>query len=295
MRTFQKIAQLRSYLRTARTEGQSIGFVPTMGALHEGHLTLFRRARAECDRVVVSIFVNPTQFSPNEDLNAYPRDLISDQKLASQENVDALFCPEVEEMFPEGFQTGVELPELSQKLEGASRPGHFRGVATVVTKLLNIVTPDRAYFGMKDYQQLLVIERMIRDLNMQVEVIGVPTVREADGLAMSSRNAYLSQDDRKTASSLYTVLKHAESLALTGTVTPKTIESEMFSLISSLPNATVDYIALVDPETLLPVEAFEDRPILVALAVRIGKTRLIDNMLIATEGVSTHRPRSVRG
>ncbi|HZO89259.1 MAG TPA: pantoate--beta-alanine ligase [Chthonomonadaceae bacterium] len=291
MRTFEHIGPLRTYLRGLRAEGKTVGFVPTMGALHAGHLTLIRRAKSDCDVTVISVFVNPTQFGPHEDFAAYPRNLGRDQKLASDEGVDALFAPSVEELYPAGFQTSVEVAELSAVLEGARRPGHFRGVATVVTKLFNIVQPDRAYFGQKDYQQLLLIERLVRDLNIPTTIVPVPTVREPDGLAMSSRNAYLSPEERRAATVLYRALQRAEELVKAGATDPVQVQAELEALIASEPLAQSDYVALVHPDTLQPVTTLADAVTLVALAVRIGKVRLIDNALIAPNGVPIVRNR----
>lgn len=291
MRTFDQIVPLRAYLRGVRAEGKSVGLAPTMGALHEGHLSLFRRAKSDCDVVVVSIFVNPTQFGPNEDFAAYPRDLNRDMPLAAHEEVDALFMPAVEQIYPPGFQTYVEVTELEKALEGAHRPGHFRGVATVVTKLFNIVQPDRAYFGQKDYQQFLIIEQMVRDLNQPLALVMAPTVREPDGLALSSRNAYLSPEERQAATVLYRALQMAEARVREGARDPERLRQELEALIAAEPLATPDYVALVHPDTLQPVTTLDDAVTLVALAVRIGRTRLIDNMLVAPEGVPISRNR----
>lgn len=294
MRTFQQVGPLRTYLRGIREEGKAVGFVPTMGALHEGHLSLIRRARADCDLVVVSLFVNPTQFGPEEDFSRYPRDLNRDLQLTSHEGVDALFAPSVEEMYPSGFQTFVEVPELSATLEGVVRPGHLRGVATIVTKLLNIVQPARAYFGQKDYQQFLVIERVARDLNLTAAIVMVPTAREADGVAMSSRNVYLSPEERQAATVLYRALQRAEGLVKGGERDPKKALQELEALIAEEPLATIDYVRLVHPDTLESVATLEDAVTLVALAVRIGKIRLIDNGFVAPEGIPLSKHRLVR-
>ena len=291
MRTFQQVSPLRAYLRGIRQEGKTIGFVPTMGALHEGHLTLARRARGDCELVIMSVFVNPTQFGPNEDFAAYPRDLNRDLTLASQAGVDALFCPELGEIYPSGSETIVDVPHLGSVLEGAIRPGHFQGVATVVTKLLNIVQPERAYFGQKDYQQLLVIERVARDLHLSSKIVLVPTVREPDGLALSSRNAYLSVGERQAAPLLYRCLQRAQERVDAGETDPSRIRQELESLIAEEPLATLDYVALANPDTLEPVASFAESVTLVALAVRIGKTRLIDNALIAPEGTPIPKNR----
>ncbi|NLG83579.1 MAG: pantoate--beta-alanine ligase [Firmicutes bacterium] len=273
------VKEVREAIAAARREGKSIGFVPTMGYLHDGHLALIRRARAENGFVVVSIFVNPTQFGPNEDFARYPRDLARDLDLCRGAGVDLVFAPEVAQMYPPGFQTYVEVEELSQGLCGASRPGHFRGVATVVTKLFNIVTPDRAYFGEKDAQQLRVIKRMVVDLNFPLEIVAVPTVREPDGLAMSSRNTYLSPQERQAALVLYRALCLAKDLFVRGERRAEEILARMRELIAAEPLARIDYVAIVDDETLAPVERI-DRPVLVALAVFIGPTRLIDNIVL---------------
>ncbi len=271
-----------------------VGFVPTMGALHEGHLSLVRRAKADCDVVVVSVFVNPTQFGPGEDYDAYPRPLARDQQLASEAQADALFSPSVEEMYPAGFQTVVDVPGLGSLLEGTHRPGHFAGVATVVTKLLNMVQPHRAYFGQKDYQQLLLIERVARDLNQTADIVMVPTLREPDGLAMSSRNVYLTPAERAAAPVLSRVLKYAEEQIHSGAANPQALTAELAALIAAEPLAKPDYIALADPETLQPVVSLTDIPVLIALAVRFGSTRLIDNALVAPPGVTLPRTRGVK-
>ncbi len=286
MRTFQQVGPLRAYLRTIRQEGKTIGFVPTMGALHEGHLTLARRARGDCDLVIMSIFVNPTQFGPGEDFASYPRDLHRDQSMAAQAEVDALFSPELEEIYPPGSDTIVDVPQIGALLEGASRPGHFRGVATVVTKLLNIIQPERAYFGQKDYQQLLVIERLTRDLHLQTKIVMVPIVREADGLALSSRNVNLSPEQRQAATVLHRCLTRAQALLSDGITDARQVRQEVENLLAQEPLAACDYIALVDSETLQPVASLQDRVTLLALAARFGKTRLIDNCLLAPEGVT---------
>jgi pantoate--beta-alanine ligase len=280
MYSFEQIVPLRAFLRERRAEGRSVGLVPTMGALHEGHLSLIRRARAENGAVVVSLFVNPTQFGPNEDFARYPRAFARDRQLTESEGADALFAPPVEEMYPPGFQTAVDVPELGSVLEGAHRPGHFRGVVTVVTKLLNIVQPDRAYFGCKDYQQLCILQRLARDLDLPTEIVPCPTVREPDGLAMSSRNAYLSAEERREAAVLYQSLQVAEARVREGARDPLALQREMEARISSQPHARIDYVALVDPETLQPVADLSSAPALAALAVRFGNTRLIDNLLL---------------
>lgn len=294
MRTFQKVGPLRAYVRGIRAEGRSVGFVPTMGALHEGHISLIRRATSDCDLVVASIFVNPKQFSPDEDLASYPRDLQRDLQIASNEGIGALFQPDVDEIYPAGFQTVVDVPELSEPLEGARRPGHFKGVATIVTKLLNIVRADRVYFGQKDYQQLLIVERLVRDLSIPTEIVTVPTVRAEDGLALSSRNAYLSPAERAAAPILYRAIQLAEAYVERGETDVVSLIGQINSLIASEPRAQADYVAAVDPETLAPVETLADRLTLLALAVRIGRTRLIDNTLLAAPGISRVRHHGAR-
>jgi pantoate--beta-alanine ligase len=294
MRTFQQIGPLRTYLRGIRQEGKTIGFIPTLGALHEGHLTLIRRAKSDCDLVIVSVFVNPKQFGPHEDYTVYPRDLNRDLQLASAVGTDALFAPAVEEIYPASFQTIVEVTEISTLLEGAQRPGHFQGVATVVAKLLNIVHPDITYFGQKDYQQLLVIERLVRDLNLTTGIVMVPTARDADGLAMSSRNVTLSPEDRKAAPVLHRILLRAQELVTAGATDPEPVRAELEQILAAEPRAALDYIALVHPETLQPVPTLTNVVTLVVLAARFGTTRLIDNALIAPEGVPQPKNRFVK-
>ncbi len=281
MMVLSKPEEVQRHCETVRLQGKSIGLVPTMGYFHEGHLTLMRRAREENDFLVVSLFVNPTQFGPNEDYERYPRDFERDRKQAEKEGVDLLFAPSVEDMYPPEYATYVEVTgTLTSVLCGAKRPGHFRGVTTVVAKLFNIVKPHKAYFGEKDAQQLRVIKRMVRDLNFDVEVISVPTVRESDGLAMSSRNEYLSPEERKAALVLWRSLNLARSLVEAGERSADRIISEMRRLIESEPLARIDYIEIVDSETLEKVDRIEGE-VLVALAVFIGTTRLIDNMVIS--------------
>ena len=281
MMVLSKPEEVQRHCETVRLQGKSIGLVPTMGYFHEGHLTLMRRAREENDFLVVSLFVNPTQFGPNEDYERYPRDFERDRKQAEKEGVDLLFAPSVEDMYPPEYATYVEVTgTLTSVLCGAKRPGHFRGVTTVVAKLFNIVKPHKAYFGEKDAQQLRVIKRMVRDLNFDVEVISVPTVRESDGLAMSSRNEYLSPEERKAALVLWRSLNLARSLVEAGERSADRIISEMRRLIESEPLARIDYIEIVDSETLEKVDRIEGE-VLVALAVFIGTTRLIDNIVIS--------------
>ncbi|AFG35881.1 pantothenate synthetase [Fervidobacterium pennivorans DSM 9078] len=277
MRLVHTIAEMKKIVNDILKSGKSIGFVPTMGYLHKGHLSLVEAARKENDVVVVSIFVNPTQFGPNEDYNRYPRDLERDLRLLEPIGVDYVFNPSVEEMYPAMYSTYVEEVELSKYLCGASRPGHFRGVCTVVTKLFNIVKPTKAYFGQKDAQQFRVLRRMVRDLNMDVEMIEMPIVREEDGLAMSSRNVYLSPEERKEATRLYKSLLKAKELIESGERDVQKIKSEMLKILDH-PLLKVDYVEIVDEETLKPVEKIE-RKVIVALAVFVGKARLIDNMI----------------
>ena len=273
VKTISEVRELRTKLVG------SVGLVPTMGYLHEGHLALVRRARAENSTVVVSIFVNPTQFGPGEDLATYPRDLDRDLELLEQEKADIVFIPSGEEMYPRGFSTWVDLERVTERLEGASRPGHLRGVATVVAKLFNIIQPTRAYFGQKDAEQAVVIKKMIADLNMNLEVVVVPTVRESDGLAMSSRNSYLNSEERQSATVLFGALSLARQLWQFGEKDASKIRYEMESLIRKEPLAQIDYVSIADAATLEELKVIE-RLALVSLAVRIGKTRLIDNIVM---------------
>jgi pantoate--beta-alanine ligase len=279
MEVIESISEMKNLVKDWKRQGLSIGFVPTMGYLHEGHLALVRRAKELSDRVVVSIFVNPIQFAPGEDYQRYPRDLERDKALLEKEGVDVLFSPKAQEMYPPGFQTYVEVKELSSGLCGRYRPGHFIGVATVVLKLFNILQPDIAVFGEKDYQQLKVIQRMVQDLNLDVKIIPHPTVREEDGLAMSSRNTYLSPEERKSAIALYKALNLAEELINQGERRVATLKEKLKEFIESYPYTKVQYIEFVHPETLKEVERV-DEPTLLALAVFVGKARLIDNKII---------------
>lgn len=263
-----------------REEGKSIGFVPTMGGLHQGHFSLMQRARRENDILIISIFVNPTQFGPGEDYRKYPRPFEKDRSLAQREGVDIIFYPSISEMYGKEYSSYVEVERLSNRLCGLSRPGHFKGVASVVCKLFNIVKPHVAYFGKKDYQQLRIIKRMVEDLNMEVEIRECAIVREPDGLAISSRNSYLSFQERKEALSLYRALKCAKSLIRSGSSSADVI-FEMEEIVHREPHAKIDYIKIVDPQTLEDVKKVrQGRKVLVALAVWIGKTRLIDNILV---------------
>lgn len=280
MRLVTTVDELREAIRSARQAGKRIGFVPTMGYLHAGHRTLMTTARAETDFVVVSIFVNPMQFGPNEDLGRYPRDLERDTALCASVPVDLLFHPDVAEVYPEGFQTKVMIGGLTEVLCGASRPGHFDGVATVVTKLFNLVQPDVAYFGQKDAQQVAVIQRLVRDLNLPIDIRPVPIVRDADGLALSSRNTYLSPAEREAALVLSRTLLWAQAQVKAGERDLAALRAAMGARIEAEPLARIDYVEIVDPLTLQPVERLAGQA-LAALAVRIGATRLIDNLLLA--------------
>ncbi len=282
MKIFRRIEELRRDLKQQRKEGKTVGFVPTMGYLHEGHLTLIRRSKEENDITVVSIFVNPLQFGPREDFNSYPRDEEADFKKLSAEGVYAVFAPDVSEMYPEPQLTHVEVERLSEPLCGRYRPGHFRGVATVVAKLFNIVQPDRAYFGKKDYQQLKVIEKMARDLNFPVEIIGVDTVREADGLAMSSRNTYLTPEERKIATNLYLALNKGLELYKNGVRSPEEIKKAVTESLSDVSGLNIQYVEILDAETLEEIKTIE-KPAVLALAAFVGKARLIDNIVLGEE------------
>lgn len=273
------IAEIRQPRRLARRNDKTLGLVPTMGALHEGHLALVRAAKAQCDLVVVSIFVNPLQFGPSEDLAKYPRDLERDRELLQQGSVDFIFAPSVEEMYPAGAVTNVTVEGLSDKLCGRSRPGHFRGVTTVVSKLFNIVEPDKAFFGQKDASQSTIIRRMVRDLNIPVEVVVCPIVREPDGLAMSSRNAYLDAQQRKSALVLYRSLIAAQERFNQGERRVSALIEAGKRAFEQEPSVRLDYFEIVDPETLDPVDDLSSCG-LVAVAAFVGKARLIDNVVL---------------
>jgi pantoate--beta-alanine ligase len=263
--------------------GATVGFVPTMGFFHEGHLSLMRAARDECDFVVISIFVNPIQFGTTEDINIYPRDLGRDLALAAREGVDLVFVPSEEEMYPAGFETMVEPGQTAADLCGATRPGHFRGVATVVAKLFNIIKPDMAYFGQKDAQQVAVIRRMIKDLNFDIKIKVCPIVREKDGLAMSSRNTYLSKEERGQASVLFQALSQAREAVAAGETNVSKIRRRIKRKIAEQYLVDLEYVKIVDPETMEPVEKIEG-DVLVAVAARVGRARLIDNMTLSPAG-----------
>lgn len=273
-------AELRRMVSMLRREGRSIGFVPTMGYLHVGHMSLVKRARAENEVVVVSIFVNPLQFGSGEDLDKYPRDPARDISMLQAAQADILFAPDVSEMYPRQMQTIVDVPEIGNRLEGEVRPGHFAGVATVVTKLFNLVQPDVAYFGEKDYQQVQVVRRMVEDLAQPVRIVPVPTVREPDGLACSSRNVYLSPEERRAAIIVPQTLDEAERLVRTGLDDPKALEEKLLAFVQQEPLAHAEVVAVRHPETLEPVESLQAEPVVVALFIRIGTTRLLDNRVI---------------
>ena len=279
MKVIKSIPALKSAVRRWKSKNRTIGFVPTMGYLHEGHLSLVRASKKKADVTVVSIFVNPMQFGPKEDFKTYPRDFERDAGLLEKEGIAVLFYPDAEEMYPGGYKTYVEVHDLQDKLCGRSRPGHFRGVSTVVLKLFNIVRPDYAFFGQKDAQQAIILRRMARDLDLDVHVEIMPIVREADGLAMSSRNTYLGPDERKAGLSLSRSLRQAKMRIDAGERRPAVILGAMKEMIAAEPLARIDYIEAVDMETLEPVKEISEGT-LIALAVFIGKTRLIDNMIV---------------
>lgn len=277
---------MRKVSHQARSKNKSIGFVPTMGYLHKGHLSLIKKARRECDFVIISIYVNPIQFGPKEDYKRYPRDLKRDKRLAREEKVDVVFIPKDKDIYPDGYQTYVDNEgSLSEGLCGATRPGHFKGVCTIVCKLFNIIKPDRAYFGQKDYQQAQIVKQMVRDLNMDVKIRVLPTVRDEDGLAISSRNEYLSLSERRRALILYRSLQQAKRMIKEGIKDVSYIRNNIKDKIKGIKPTKIDYIEIVDSNTLKRVNKI-DREVLIALAVWIGRTRLIDNMIIS------HKPQA---
>lgn len=278
----ETIAEVRAQVKAWRKAGLTVGLVPTMGYLHAGHQSLIERAARDNDRVVVSDFVNPIQFGPQEDLQSYPRDLARDSALCEKAGASLLFHPAVEEMYAPDCTTSVQMRGITESLCGKSRPVHFGGVCTVVAKLFNIVKPDRAYFGQKDAQQLLVIRRMVRDLNFDIQIVGCPIIREADGLAMSSRNTYLSSDERQAAPVLHRALEAGRQLAESGEKSAERIRSTIRNVLAEEPLAAPEYVEVVDTQTVQPVETLE-KPVLCAIAVRIGKTRLIDNFFYPPE------------
>lgn len=275
----QRMASVTRKLR--REEDKTIGLVPTMGALHEGHLSLVREARRMCDVVVVSVFVNPAQFGPGEDFDRYPRDLTQDTTRLSDYNVEYIFAPSVEEIYPKNFSTYVTVEGLSEQLEGSARPGHFRGVSTVLAVLFNTVRPDFAFFGQKDAQQTLVVRRLVRDLAFDTEVVVLPTVREESGLALSSRNAYLSPEEKRAAAVLYRALSQAKEVYAEGERTSKRLAETVRAQVEAEPRARLDYVSVTDADTMEKLDKIpDDRPVLIALAAQFGKTRLIDNVVI---------------
>ncbi len=279
MKIIASISEMQSLAGTLRAQKKIIGFVPTMGFLHEGHLSLMKKAGQECDFAVVSIFVNPTQFGPGEDFDRYPRDVEGDRKKCEAMGIDALFIPAADDMYPKGGGASVSVAGISDILEGAIRPGHFTGVATVVAKLFNIVRPHRAYFGQKDYQQCVVIRRMASGLNMDVDVSVLPTVREADGLAMSSRNTYLDRDERKAAPAVYRALLAGETAIRSGESDLEKLREKIRSVLLGEKAVSIDYVEIADPESVMPLKKAENRMVLL-VAARLGRTRLIDNLLI---------------
>ncbi|HSB68905.1 MAG TPA: pantoate--beta-alanine ligase [Candidatus Methylomirabilis sp.] len=279
MQIIQSPAEMRRMVEDARQAGKSIGLVPTMGALHEGHLSLIRRCRAENDLAVMSLFVNPTQFNRTEDLDRYPRDLDRDARLARSAGVDVIFAPAADDMYPAGFTTSVNVERLTDRWEGASRPGHFRGVATVCTKLFTICRPHRAYFGQKDYQQSLVVRRLVADLNLPLDIVVLPTVREADGLALSSRNVLLNPEERRQAAILSQALIQARAAVGNGQRDATQLRAGVEAEIRRMPLAKIDYVAVCDPDTLEPLTEIAGRAV-VLVAASFGQTRLIDNILL---------------
>ncbi len=280
MEIINRRQRMASISRKLRREDKTVGLVPTMGALHEGHLSLIREARQMCDIVVVSIFVNPAQFNESDDFEAYPRDLTSDSALLAELNVDFIFAPSTDEIYGEDFSTYVTVDDLSEKLEGASRPGHFRGVSTIVAILFNTVRPDFGFFGQKDAQQVAIISKMTKELGFETEIVVLPTVREEDGLAMSSRNQRLSDDQRKAAGIIYTSLTKAREMAESGSSNASEIAEIVRSTIESEPLASIDYVAVVDNDKLDPVDRIDRNAVLIAVAARFGDVRLIDNIVL---------------
>ena len=280
MKITGKIEEVRAQVKAWKKEGLSVGFVPTMGYLHEGHQSLMKKAVENCDRVVVSIFVNPMQFGVNEDLDSYPRDLEADAKLCEATGVDLIFHPEVDEMYADGFCSFVDMNGLTKELCGKTRPIHFRGVCTVVCKLFNIVTPDQAFFGQKDAQQLAVIRRMVKDLNMDIQVVGCPIIREADGLAKSSRNTYLNEEERKAARILSKTIFLGQKFVEEGETDAKTLLAKMRENLETEPLAKIDYVEAVRMDDIEKTDVIE-KDVLVAMAVYIGTTRLIDNFIVS--------------
>jgi pantoate--beta-alanine ligase len=278
MRTIHSPSAMTAWSQRLRREGVVIGFVPTMGALHEGHRALLRAARLKCDALVVSMFVNPIQFAPSEDLATYPRHLSQDRTICREEDVDVCFEPTPAAMYPKGFQTVVTVPSVARRWEGETRPHHFGGVATVVTKLFGVVRPDVVWFGQKDFQQCAVVRQLVKDLNFNIRLIVRPTVRERDGLAMSSRNVFLSTEERRLAPMLYQALLAAQRAIETGVADPKTVQAMMRNVLEAQPAIRIDYLAICDPDTLEPLDRI-DRQAVILGAIRLGSVRLIDNVL----------------
>ena len=280
MDAIQSLFDMKQWSKATHLKNQTIGFVPTMGALHEGHLSLVRKSKESCDRTVVSIFVNPLQFSAHEDLEHYPQNLEIDFELLKKEAVDIVFVPKPREMYPDGFQTMVEVPQLSQTLCSKSRPAHFRGVATVILKLFTIVEPNKAFFGNKDFQQRVIIDRLVKDLHLDVEIVGCPLVREKEGLAMSSRNIYLLPEERKRATVLYRALEHGRKLFQSGERGSLKIITQVTEMIDKENPKHIDYVQVCDAQTLEEVSEIT-QPALLAVAVQFGKARLIDNVILS--------------
>lgn len=285
MKVFKKIDEIRKYIKEQQKEGKTIGLVPTMGYLHEGHLSLIKKSSEENNITVVSIFVNPTQFGENEDLDQYPRDLERDVKLAGKANATAIFASEAEEIYPKGYQTYVNVEHLTKHLCGLRRPGHFKGVTTIVTKLFNIINPDKAYFGQKDAQQAIVIKRMVKDLNLDIGIVVCPIVRESDGLAKSSRNTYLSKEERNQSTVLFLSLMIAKQMIEDGERHAVVIKKSIEKNIKNESLAEIDYVSIANIETLKEIEVIKGE-VLIALAVKIGNTRLIDNIQLEVNDVN---------
>jgi len=280
MEALQSLFEMKQWSKAMHLKNQTIGFVPTMGALHEGHLSLVRQSKKSCDRTVVSIFVNPLQFGPQEDLDQYPQNLERDFELLKKEAIDIVFVPKPREVYPEGFQTRVEMPQLSKTLCGKSRPAHFQGVATVVLKLFTIVDPNKAFFGNKDFQQRVIIDRLVKDLHLDIEIVACPIVREEDGLAMSSRNIYLSPEERKRATVLCRALEQGQSLFQSGERQSSKIIAHVTEMIDKENPKHIDYVQVCDAQTLEEVSEMT-QPVLLAVAVQFGKARLIDNRILS--------------
>ncbi|NLK22261.1 MAG: pantoate--beta-alanine ligase [Epulopiscium sp.] len=279
MKEIKTISAIKEEVKEIKDKGKTIGFVPTMGFLHEGHRSLIKKAKESCEYVVVSIFVNPTQFGPQEDYEIYPRDLDRDLKICEEDGVDLVFTPLVKEMYPKGYNTFLNIEKITDVLCGAKRPGHFRGVATVVAKFLNIVKPNVAFFGEKDYQQLIVIKRMVEDLNMDIDIIGCPIIREDDGLAKSSRNKYLDEEQRKAATILYDTLQKGEKLIRDNIYSIPDIKESLKKHMATKSILEIDYVEILNANTLEPPKSLDEK-LVIALAAKIGETRLIDNCII---------------